>query len=424
MSSDRKAHRLQEGRTANGHTTLEVTVKGRRDRAQVVLDLDTLLAQAEQQEGDPIRNLLTHVLSKLAELRVALSASQRGELEQALAKGAGAPTWPPTITLKGAASPTSEPVSPAAPSNGRPAAARPWPRELFEESRLYPDADSQAHLAALVGLEEHAALATKEAALLLAPQGLRAWMQRHHAGAAGDLLGDLGRGSPLLIFAGDVGTGKTALAESIPDAIARKLGKPVRLYRLSIRARGTGIVGQMSQQVTDAFAFIEREARETRELTILLLDEADSLATSRETAQMHHEDRAGVNALIQGIDRLRKPDVPAMVIFSTNRGNALDPAIRRRAAHYFRFHRPNDVQRRTYLARRLGPLGFTGPELDELVALTGPRTGRPEGFTYSDLADRLIRTSVLEAFPDGPVTFATVKRLATTLQPTPPFGDA
>jgi hypothetical protein len=357
MSEDRRYrdHRGQDG------TVLEVAVKGRRAPAQITLDLGSMLTRAEQDGGDPIRNLLRLVLAKLSDIRIALSPQQEAELEQLLAQGAGAPEWSSNIALKGAATSSAGPGPTSKPfGNGRQSPQRPWPQELFEESRLYPDPKAEAHLAALIGLEEHAALATKEAMLLLDPEGLRVWMRRHHhRGADGDLLDDLGRGSPLLIFAGDVGTGKTALAESVPDAIARKLNKPVRLYRLSIRARGTGIVGQMSQQIADAFAFIEQEARETGELTILLLDEADSLAASREVAQMHHEDRAGVNALIQGIDRLRKPDVPALVIFSTNRGNALDPAIRRRAAHCFRFLRPTQAQRRSYFESRLGPLGLS-----------------------------------------------------------------
>lgn len=79
---------------------------------------------------------------------------------------------------------------------------------------------------------------------------------------------------------------------------------------------------------------------------ILLVDEADALAQSRELAQMHHEDRAGVNALIRGIDGLRDDRLPVLTILCTNRPEALDPAIIRRAAALLPFARPNDDQRR------------------------------------------------------------------------------
>ena len=64
---------------------------------------------------------------------------------------------------------------------------------------------------------------------------------------------------------------------------------------------------------------------------------------------MHHEDRAGVNAFIRGVDRLAEKRLPAAVILCTNRLSAIDPAVQRRAADIFEFRRPNDAQRRAVL---------------------------------------------------------------------------
>ena len=58
---------------------------------------------------------------------------------------------------------------------------------------------------------------------------------------------------------------------------------------------------------------------------------------------MHHEDRAGVNAFIRGVDRLSNGQLPAAVIMCTNRLGALDPAVKRRAADILTFARPTDV---------------------------------------------------------------------------------
>ena len=45
-----------------------------------------------------------------------------------------------------------------------------------------------------------------------------------------------------------------------------------------------------------------------------VVDEADSLAQSREQTQMHHEDRAGVNALLRGIDDFTTEGLPIVVV--------------------------------------------------------------------------------------------------------------
>src|SRR6202035_398881 len=111
-------------------------------------------------------------------------------------------------------------------------------------------------------------------------------------------------------------------------------------------------------------------------------------------AQMHHEDRAGVNAFIRGVDRLGSGKLPAAVIMCTNRLGALDPAVPRRAADIMIFGRPNDMQRHAVLAGAFEKLGFSPAQIDQLVAATGPGDRRPYGFTFSDLSQRLVSATV------------------------------
>lgn len=66
---------------------------------------------------------------------------------------------------------------------------------------------------------------------------------------------------PLFIFAGDVGTGKTGLAETFGNALARESGLSVTLYTLSLNARGTGAVGEMTNLLSIAFAEVRQAAR-------------------------------------------------------------------------------------------------------------------------------------------------------------------
>jgi AAA+ superfamily predicted ATPase len=156
---------------------------------------------------------------------------------------------------------------------------------------------------------------------------------------------------------------------------------------------------------------------------ILLVDEADALAQSREAAQMHHEDRAGVNALIRGVDRVSTEGLPVITVMCTNRKSAIDPAIQRRAAQIFEFGRPNDEQRTAVLQRAFDGAGLTDRDLAELVRLTGPLDGRPYGYTYSDLTMRLIPGVVIEAFPDAPLRADRIAELVAAHPPTAPFAD-
>jgi AAA+ superfamily predicted ATPase len=161
-----------------------------------------------------------------------------------------------------------------------------------------------------------------------------------------------------------------------------------------------------------------------RGAVILLVDEADALAQSREAAQMHHEDRAGVNAFIRGIDRLANDGLPAAVIMCTNRPEALDPAVRRRAAELLKFDRPNEARRRELLEPRLAPLGFSSSQIEAIISATGAGNKDELGFTYSDLMQRLIPSIVLDAYPDRLITASRALAIATELRPTPPFKDS
>ena len=69
-------------------------------------------------------------------------------------------------------------------------------------------------------------------------------MKKHHP-KSGDLLKDVIMRAPLIVLEGDVGSGKSALAETIGDSVARQEKIDVTLYPLSLSTRGQGRVGQM-----------------------------------------------------------------------------------------------------------------------------------------------------------------------------------
>jgi AAA+ superfamily predicted ATPase len=299
---------------------------------------------------------------------------------------------------------------------------------LFERRLHYPDVDARRRLDRLVGLDAQRERLAKVLSLLVHPQGLTDWAERHHPDAT-ELLDTVLRRPPLVVLAGDVGSGKTELAETIGDRVARQEKIDITLLPLSLAARGQGRVGEMTQLLSNAFDYTVGEAEKlksskgrARGAILLLVDEADALAQSRETAQMHHEDRAGVNAFIRGIDRLANAQLPAAVLMCTNRLSALDPAVRRRAAEILTFARPTDEQRRAVLTLRLEPLGLKHDALEAVVSATGPRDGAA-GHTFSDLTQRLLPSIVLDAYPDRAVSAQRALDIALGMTPTPPFRD-
>lgn len=303
------------------------------------------------------------------------------------------------------------------------------PDEFFERRITYPDFGARDRFARLVGLDDQKSRLTKILGLLVNPSGLESWARRHHPQING-LMTTVLRRPPLVVLAGDVGSGKTELAETVGDAVARQEDIDLTLLPLSLSTRGQGRVGEMTQLISAAFDYAIAEASKlkgaggkARGGIILLVDEADALAQSRENAQMHHEDRAGVNAFIRGIDRVANAALPAAVVMCTNRLGALDPAVKRRAADILTFARPDAAQRRALLYGPLTELGFSAADIDRMVAATGERPGQPHGFTFSDLTQRLLPSIVLDAYPAAAVTPDRAMAVAEKMIATPPFQE-
>jgi AAA+ superfamily predicted ATPase len=300
---------------------------------------------------------------------------------------------------------------------------------LFDRCSSFPDLDASKRFAALVGIDDAKTRLVRSLGILVNPEGLHKWGKRFYPDSS-LLLGFVEQRPPLIILAGDVGTGKTELASTVGDPVARQEHIDVTLFPLSLSTRGSGRVGEMTKLLSLAFDETFKAAHKLKKhgskaggAIILLVDEADAIAQSRENSQMHHEDRAGVNAFIRGVDRLAKQQLPAAVILCTNRFSAIDPAVQRRAAEIFTFDRPNSEQRLAVLELALTEAAFTRKQVDEIVQITGPVQGCEYGFTYSDLTQRLLPALVLDAYPDGPIVFKRALEVITKIRPTAPFRE-
>ena len=296
--------------------------------------------------------------------------------------------------------------------------------QLFEKRIIYPDPDYKGRLDRLVGLDNHKERLLKAISFVTNPSGLIEWMNKYHPEASKSFLKTIFRNSPLIVLEGDVGCGKSELAETIGDAVARQEEIAITLFPLSLSTRGQGRVGEMTRLLSSSFSYIIDEAKKLKNGAIIfLVDEADALAQSREMSQMHHEDRAGVNAFIRGVDQVKNEQIPVAIIMCTNRLNALDPAVKRRSVDILTFHRPNELQRYLILKPSLENLGLSEANIKTIVELTGAKNGRSYGFTFSDLIHRLLFRVILDAYPDKAVSPLQAVEITKSVVPTPPFQE-
>jgi len=295
--------------------------------------------------------------------------------------------------------------------------------QLFEIERLLPDELIMASGKRLVGFDARYDRIRRDLHLLSAPEEVRAWSRRLY-GRELPLCEIVADRYPLLIFIGDVGTGKTVTAEAASDRLARETGRVAMLFKLSTRVRGSGKVGQMSSLINEAFAIITKEAGKAKS-AFLIIDEADSLSAARDGGQSHHEDKVAVNTIIQKVDDLRRLGGRVLVILCTNRGHALDPAVVRRAARIERFARPDAAEREQLIRMDYEGLALSDASIRDLVEITGPQE-QPKriGFTFSDLRVRLLPEALGLAFPDRKLTAAELLKAAQSLDPSPAVEGA
>jgi SpoVK/Ycf46/Vps4 family AAA+-type ATPase len=138
-----------------------------------------------------------------------------------------------------------------------------------------------------------------------------------------------GRGLSVLL-AGPPGTGKTQSAE----LLAQELQLPI--YRVDVSRLVDKYVGETEKHVAELFD------RAGSSGSILLFDEADSLFGKRVEVRSSTDRYANqsVNFLLQKIEEYQ-----GMVLLTSNMGQDIDPAFKRRLTFILEFKEPTDKQR-------------------------------------------------------------------------------
>lgn len=292
---------------------------------------------------------------------------------------------------------------------------------VFESETVLPADQLTAKERTLLGFNRRYTRVRDQLRLLLNMAELKGWNRKHHGGAL--LLCDLvAEQYPLVIFHGDVGTGKSATAECIANRLIADSGvEDSVLFKLSNRVRGTGKVGEMGTLLSEAFNKVTHAAGRKRR-AILVIDEGDSLAADRSQDHSHHEDKVAVNTLIQAIDDLRRFGGRVAVFLCTNRLSMIDAALQRRAAIVEEFKRPSMEERRELFELDLGALSLDKDQIAYLVAATGALDGQP-AWTYSDIRTRLYPAALALAFPDRPLDFDHLRSVVSAIKPSPVMVD-
>jgi predicted ribonuclease YlaK len=121
---------------------------------------------------------------------------------------------------------------------------------IFDGKILLPDTALSSREKTLLGFDARYRKIHDQLRLLLNLGELAVWSKKHHKQklALCDLIAEQ---HPLVIFHGDVGTGKTATAECIANRLAKESHtEDSLLFKLSNRVRGSGKVGEMGTLLT------------------------------------------------------------------------------------------------------------------------------------------------------------------------------
>lgn len=291
-------------------------------------------------------------------------------------------------------------------------------QNTFDIQLELPSNDLENIAGTLIGFDRHYNALKNHLMLTLMTDSVDNWSKKYHKRII-TLCEVVRHRHPLFIFSGDVGTGKTVTAECAANRLTKDTGKEGFLLKLSTRVRGRGLHGEMSQLIQDAFENLITQAGKKR-LSFLLIDEADSIASLRSTEQMHQEEKAAVNTLIQKIDEIRQIGGRAVVFLCTNRKNALDQAIVRRAALHIEFSRPDKEECLQLLTHDLEGINIKPEELTELASLTSAGGIHGDnGYTFSDFRLKFLPEALSRSFPDRALTFDILKEAALAVKPSP-----
>ena len=136
--------------------------------------------------------------------------------------------------------------------------------EVFTSKTNLPDTYLTERARTLLGFDARYQRIKKQLELLLRVNELDVWNKNHHKGSL-SLITLIKEQYPLVVFCGDVGTGKSAMAECFANRLIEEAKSADSiLFKLSNRVRGDGKVGLMGTLLSEALAQVVKSAGKAR----------------------------------------------------------------------------------------------------------------------------------------------------------------
>jgi SpoVK/Ycf46/Vps4 family AAA+-type ATPase len=140
----------------------------------------------------------------------------------------------------------------------------------------------------------------------------------------------------LIVLAGPPGTGKSTLAQGLAQAAARALAPrgATTFVEIDPHAFPSDMLGESQRAITALFHDTLPELAARRPHTVVLVDELEALAVRRSTASFETNPvdvHRATDAMLLGLDRLRKSCPNLALVGTTNFMSAVDEAVLSRA---------------------------------------------------------------------------------------------
>jgi len=181
-----------------------------------------------------------------------------------------------------------------------------------------------------------------------------------------------------VLFYGPPGCGKTMTA----GAIAAEIGLPLLYVRFD--AIISSYLGETAGNIRKVFDFVNGESY------VMLFDEFDAIARSRNDQFEHGEIKRVVNTFLQQIDNFKGR---SLIIAATNFEQSLDYAIWRRFDSTLRFDMPDNNERHTLFNLKLKQFKGSDNIITEFSA-------DMENFSHADV-ERAALTVIKQCILDG-----------------------
>jgi transitional endoplasmic reticulum ATPase len=226
------------------------------------------------------------------------------------------------------------------------------------------------------------------------------------------------RPSGLLLY-GPPGNGKTLMAQCLAQALHLETGQAWDFKVINGSEYMTKYVGEAEKKIKEVFDNADKKKEGG---TVLFIDEIDSLAPSRDGANVTEVERRPVSVLLTNMDGFHSKGASRqmIIIAATNRREALDPALLRpgRFDYHVEIPNPKDAKAREMILNKNSgthlPM-FADVDMAKLAADTG-------GCSGAELAN-LLQKSAMRALQDELGSSASDSSRADTLRVTQAHMD-